>query len=364
MTIRVLGGLLALFAVVSGAVGDGGTGSLPTQARFPASVQGVTISTHGSGRDWARVGPMMETMRELKRLGVEWIAIHPYAGVSGDGTLRFEIDPAKPPAHVVRPIHAAHELGLKILIKPHLAYWGSPFKWRGDIEFDSDEEWRRFWTGYERWIVLLAEVSREADGFVVGTELDRTLAHQSEWRRIIGQVRERTRAPLTYAANWTDYERVPFWEALDAIGIQAYFPLTEEATTNVERLARGWSERMRHLERFAAQHKRQILFTELGYNRSFNAAVEPWNAKSDGEGAASFQELCMRIALRAIENEPRVVGSFLWKWFPEPYPVGRNFQLATPGMKRVISDAWGGDEAEPLDQSTGISTPLTAPSRR
>ena len=48
----------------------------------------------------------------------------------------------------------------------------------------------------------------------------------------------------------------------------------------------------------------------------------------------------MRIALAAIEAEPRVVGSFLWKWFPRPSSVGRNFQLATPGMSAAIREAW------------------------
>jgi hypothetical protein len=52
------------------------------------------------------------------------------------------------------------------------------------------------------------------------------------------------------------------------------------------------------------------------------------------------QERCMRIALEAIEAEPRVVGSFLWKWFPRPFSVGRNFQLATPGMSAAIREAW------------------------
>ena len=26
------------------------------------------------------------------------------------------------------------------MIKPHLAYWGSPFKWRGEIEFEDKRD--------------------------------------------------------------------------------------------------------------------------------------------------------------------------------------------------------------------------------
>ena len=42
----------------------------------------------------------------------------------------------------------------------------------------------------------------------------------------------------------------------------------------------------------------------------------------------------------AFDGVPSVVGAFLWKWFPEPYPVGRNFQLATPALTRTIADVW------------------------
>ena len=117
---------------------------------------------------------------------------------------------------------------MSICIKPHIAYWGSSFSWRGEIEFSREDAWDRFWRDYRAWITLLAEACREADGFVVGTELDRTLRFEDEWRALIADVRAHTGAPLTYAANWTDYQRVPFWDALDVIGIQAYFPLTDQ----------------------------------------------------------------------------------------------------------------------------------------
>ena len=195
-----------------------------------STVRGITISTHGGGRDWGS-DAMIPTMEEIRALGANWVSIHPYARINTDGSLRFErFDPQNPPEYLARPIREAHRLGLNICIKPHIAYWGTPFSWRGEITFERDEEWQRFWADYSEWIVLLAAASRDADGFVVGTELDRTLHFENEWRAVIARVREQTRAPLTYAANWTDYHRVPFWDALDVIGIQAYFPLTDKTS--------------------------------------------------------------------------------------------------------------------------------------
>jgi hypothetical protein len=327
------------FPLVAAALG--GVALAAPDAGFPPSVRGIVVSTHGAGQDWGD-DAMIPTLGELKQLGAGWVAIHPYAEIGADGSVRpWRFGDGEPPAHLVRPIEIAHALDMKILITPHLAHWGSPFGWRGEIAFERPEHWRRFWADYERWIVWLAGVTRAADGFVVGSELDRTLDHATHWRGLIAAVRASTPAPLTYAANWSDFERVTFWDALDAIGIQAYFPLADRPAASESAIRDGWEAWMRRLAGYSARHARPILFVELGYNRSLEAAVRPWDPRSDdGPEAAAQQELCLRVALGAIEREPSVLGAFLWKWFPQPRPAGRNFQLATPAMRRAIREAW------------------------
>ncbi len=315
--------------------------STPAASRLE-TMRGVTISTHRGGQEWAS-DMMAPALAEIQQLGSTWVAIHPYGWIQADGTVKFRpFDPAHPPEHILRPIREAHALGLKILIKPHLGYWGSPFRWRGEIEFKNEASWRRFWESYRSWIVQVASVAHEADGFVVGTELDRTLEFDKEWRSIIAGVRKQTKAPLTYAANWSDYQRVGFWDALDTIGIQAYFPVTEATNPSAAELRRGWTQSMKKLSAFSAVHDRPIIFTELGYNRSFTAAARPWEYHTDGPEAETFQRACLTAALEAVEREPRVVGVFLWKWFPGPRPAGHNFQLATPGMRQAIREVWAG----------------------
>ncbi|MEM7480726.1 MAG: hypothetical protein AAF481_06105 [Acidobacteriota bacterium] len=322
-------------------------------------IRGITVSTHRDGQDWGNyeIGP---TFDELKDLGTNWVATHPYGWIRADGSVRFRsFDPENPPAHLTRPIREAHARGLKILIKPHLGYWRSPFRWRGDITFEDDASWERFWTTYEAWITAIARASSGADAFVVGVELDRTLDHEARWREVIAAVRREIDAPLTYAANWPDFERVGFWDALDLIGIQAYFPILEGPfrpgpTPPLADLDAGWRRVMARLRTFADERERDILFTELGYNRSLTAPVRPWEyATDDGPEAEAVQQAALRAALAAVEEEPRVVGSFLWKWFPIPHQVGRDFQLATPVMRRAIADSWSDDSGAPIPGAPG-----------
>ncbi len=303
-------------------------------------VRGVTISTHGSGRDWGH-DVIVPTIAEIRSIGAGWVATHPYARIGADGSVRFaDFADGEPPEYLVRPIREAHAQGMKILIKPHLAYWGSPFAWRGEIEFDAEQAWQRFFADYERWIVKLARACRAADAFAVGTELDRTVHREARWRAIIDRVRAATPAPLTYAANWTDYRRVPFWDAVDAIGIQAYFPLAERAAPSRQQLRDGWARLMTGLRAYSVARGRHIVFTELGYNRSHQAPVRPWEAHSDGADAEAIQLACLATALEAIEREPRVVGAFLWKWFPGEYGRRGNFRVDAPAVRALIARHW------------------------
>ena len=308
-------------------------------------MRGITISTHGGGRDWAS-DEMVSTLRDIEILGANWVATHPYAGISQDGSVRvrrFEGASDLAPAHWTRPIVEAHKQGLKICIKPHLAYWRSGFEWRGEIAFRSEEEWTRFWADYRAWILDVAEACKDADAFVVGTELDKTLNHEAEWRALIADVRKVYKGRITYAANWSDYKRVPFWDALDVIGIQGYFPIAKNQNPTEADLRIGWDRLVKELRTYAKKMDRNIVFTELGYNQSYKAASEPWTYRVDDDGARPLQEMCWRVALEAIENEPRIAGALLWKWFPNPRPFGRDFQLATSRIMPIIADAWQGE---------------------
>ncbi|MCZ6596442.1 MAG: hypothetical protein O7B99_02265 [Planctomycetota bacterium] len=306
-------------------------------------VHGVTISCQTWGWEWGR--PELDAeLDDLSGLGVNWIAIHPSAQIHRNGRLTWRpIDPEDPPPRITRPIAEAHRRGMSILIKPHLSYWGSGFSWRGAIDFGPEAR-ARFFEDYRTWIGTVAAASRGADAFVVGTELDRLVDAEDEWRRTVAVVRERFDGALTYAANWNAVERIPFWDALDAVGVQGYFPLSEADAPTEKDLRAGWE---RVLERLRAVHEecgKPVVFTELGYTRSLAAARMPWEARvaapADAERAERLQLLCLRTGLDVLERESEWLrGCFLWKWFVGE-PDGPDFLLDTPAVRSVMSAAW------------------------
>jgi hypothetical protein len=69
-------------------------------------------------------------------------------------------------------------------------------------------------------------------------ELHRTAVERpDDWRRRIADVRRVYSGKLTYAVNWhREVEEVSFWDALDPIGVQGYFPLATAAVPTVDEL--------------------------------------------------------------------------------------------------------------------------------
>ena len=97
---------------------------------------------------------------------------------------------------------------------------------------------------------------------------------------------------LTYAANWGpgagEYRRVLFWDALDFVGINAYFPLTNRPDPQISDLVAGWQRytpadggRPEHwlddLVVFSQSVGKPLVLTEIGYPSHADAVQRPWD---------------------------------------------------------------------------------------
>ena len=305
-------------------------------------LKGMTVSCQTWGYEWA-TPEMKEAMQELKNLGANSISIHPYARISEEGHVRYRKN--RQSDHIITPSLWGKDLNIKFMIKPHLAYWGTKFRWRGDIDFNQESQWNIFFREYEEWIDTIATISETAgaDYFCIGTELMNSLKYEDEWRRIIAEIRKVYTGKITYAANWDKYEEVPFWDALDYIGIQAYFPLTTKNNPSEGEIDLGWDHIYNRIIPYAKNLKKQILFTEIGYDVSETAALKPWQpGGSDKSKGNDLQQLCLRIALERAEDQTQLAGLFLWKWFPETqsFEHYENYNLQRPEIKTLIKKVW------------------------
>ena len=87
----------------------------------PRVIKGVTVSCQTWGGEW-QTPEMAQTLDELKSLGANSIAIHPYARIMNDGHVRFRVVDNQ--RHITVPLDWAQERGMSVMVVPHIAYWG------------------------------------------------------------------------------------------------------------------------------------------------------------------------------------------------------------------------------------------------
>ncbi|MEP0479622.1 MAG: glycoside hydrolase, partial [Nonlabens sp.] len=120
---------------------------------------------------------------------------------------------------------------LKVLLKPQL--WISRGQYTGHINLKTEAEWKILEDSYTAYIMRFAQVAAQEniEMFCIGTELDSFVkARPAYWQKLIKNIRKIYKGKLTYAGNWDSYKYVSFWDQLDYIGVDAYFPMSEEKT--------------------------------------------------------------------------------------------------------------------------------------
>lgn len=256
---------------------------------------------------------------ELKPLNAKWVAWIPYAFCNvKNGQLKYGQSwqwAGETKKGTIKAIELARKNKLKVMLKPHV--WLSDHSFTGKMALDSTQ-WEAWQQGFAKYILEFACIAQDnnVELFCIGTELHSSVEHdQQYWLNLISQVREGYGGKITYAANWDNFDKIPFWNSLDYIGIDAYFPLSEEPQPTVNTLEAKWSEWKSEFLALNEATKKPILFTEYGYRCTQFNCKNPWIDVTQDP----YCEPCQTRALRAMYNslwaEEWFAGGFLWKWF-------------------------------------------------
>lgn len=219
-------------------------------------------------------------------------------------------------------IESIRAAGFKVFVKPHVWVTNpSDGKWRSDIFPANEENWKLWQNSYSDYILRYARIAEQAGAemFCVGTELTRLTAERPHfWRNLIKEVRAVYSGQLTYAANWhKEFEQIAFWDELDFIGIQAYFPLTRNEYPTVQQLSQGWNEHLPAIEAVHKDFNRKVLFTELGYKSTATSAINPWEWIEDTSPdqdpySPETQANCYQAFFNTVWSKEWFAGVHLW----------------------------------------------------
>ncbi len=283
-----------------------------------------------------------QAMPALKSIDCDWISVIPYAFMSkGEATVQFGNNPSwqwwgETTEGASETIRKAKEQDIKVMLKPHVYIPGS---WVGDVYFETEEQWLTWEASNRVYVLAFAEIAQQLDVplFCLGTEWKRTvIERETYWRSLIEEVREIYDGELTYAANWDEYDFVPFWDALDYIGVNAYFPLIDEPKPSTDELVAAWKPIKKTLSDFADEKQKRMIFTEFGYMSVENCAYQTWVLEAD-RSILTYNEACQYNAINALYSsywdEQFWAGGFLWKWYPDDFSGDRMRVDYTPQGK-------------------------------
>lgn len=281
--------------------------------------KGVVYTSWSSTELGAEVSDL--TLEYLKELGVRHLGIMIvwFQDSIEEGVISPDEKDTPEDKALAHAINKAHSLGMKIMLKPHVDV--KEGDWRGDII--PTDAW---FTSYKNYLIHYARLASRynVELFSIGTELvNVTLPNwQSQWDDIIKELREIFPGALTYCANWDEYKTVDFWNKLDFVGIDAYFPLTAKKDPTKEELIAAWQGNMGEVENWLKEKQldKPVIFSEIGYCSADGTNIQPWSVYSNLPGEFIDQEEqadCLEAMLAACSTYSWFKGFYWWNYFPQ-----------------------------------------------
>lgn len=279
----------------------------------------------------------------VQRISINWIALVPYAFMTtGNPEIRYNTSEnwwGGKPEGLRNSSKLASKNKLKTLLKPH--FWLDNERWAGEISFN-EKGWDRWEENYKVFILTMARIA-ESQGFemfCIGTEMKSSVQERPEyWTKLIPEIKKVYRGKLVYAANWDNFKNIHFWAEIDYIGVDAYFPLSEQDTPSVGELMFAWEKPKMDLKTLADSLQKKILFTEMGYRSIDKCAWKQWEIESipsDQKINLKAQENGYNAIFKCFWDQEWFAGGFIWKWqSPDDLAGGKNKSNYSPQNKPV-----------------------------
>jgi hypothetical protein len=280
-----------------------------------------------------------ESLSLLTETNTEWVAICFAWAQSNITSSDIKPDPNRTATveSVRRAITTAHRLGLKVMLKPMVdtlqveETQGYSTVWRGKIL--PSQEW---FESYQSFINYFAEFAEQngVEMFCVGCEFAATTSEKAQWESVIQGVRERYSGPITYAADWTNYKSIEWWDSVNYVGIDAYFLLTLfDNDPTLEDLKNAWNNHANEIEEWVSTVNKPVIFTEIGYRSGDGTAMAPSNYWSDMTVDLQEQSDCYEAAFQTLWNRDWFYGFYWWTWIHDPTKGGLTDSGHTPQNK-------------------------------
>jgi len=344
-------GLLLLLGAIGGIVG-GIIAVRRSRQRdvFPA-FRGVSYTPWGS--DVASSTNSRASIQAMKDANINMVALNTFSFIEDqddtgpvtlDTTASSRTNYSTDDAGLVEGIRYIRAQGMDVFFKPNLDLKDA--QWRGKIPASDG-----FFRSYKEWMVSRAVVAQSNGVSIlsVGTEFNGAQGDEAAWRDIVAAVREVYDGQLTYSANHDSYQEVAWWDAVDMIGIDAYFPLTENEDDEPSKptIQQRWVDQGEQIGMFrnkANLRTMPVIFAEAGYRSATGATTESGH---DGGANQGDRRDNVNLDLQADAYDALLgimgghrfdwwQGAFFWNWEVNPRDNEDTYNSWTPQGKPAL----------------------------
>jgi hypothetical protein len=256
----------------------------------------------------------------IANMNADWLAVVPYAYFE-EGKIEYDFETqwkGERSKGIRKTIQYAHELGMKVMIKPDV--WIRDGSYTGRFDPGSVDGWRKLESTYFSYISELILIAKEenVELFCIGSEWGKFIRLRTEfWKELISEIKKVYVGKLSYASNWDNYDSFPFWDQMDYIGVDAYWSLTKKKNPKPVQIVRGWKKVIKELAAYSKEQNKQIFFPEFGFRSIEKATVKPWDFGSEDVYSEVVQDEAFKAYFETLWKEDWFGGGFIWEWYPE-----------------------------------------------
>ena len=332
------------------------------------------------------------SLSKLHETGATWVSIVPTWYMDNSSSTLIYLHPSKSASDdaLKQVIDWAHNLGLKVMLKPHIDVLDGT--WRGAINPSSWSTWfdisgtmGQTSGGYKNFILHYAQIAQEkgVEMFCIGTELRTSTTNSgnnSMWQNVITSIKNIYTGPLTYAANGSNYyESDEFlntnldsviWPNVDILGVDVYFPLTNSIEPSIDALYNAWSNNKdgKNLIQLLLNLKnkypaKKLIFTEIGYRSYGGSNIQPFDLGTHTNYSGLEQQYCYEAAFRKLSEQNFWHGAFWWDWEVDPDGGGAGNTWYVPQNKpaeQILKNWYGATPVPTVTPSPTTYIPDTA----
>lgn len=281
-----------------------------------------------------------DNIKTLKEFNVKWAILIPdwfvFPGLDGTEIKPYYDAQTFPnPSGWITPTLTDDELttiikklnkeGINVILKPHIDPIDFGVNPESNREALKPADWDLFFENYKKFILHYAQLAENNNVpiFVIGTELNSLIRDmpnsEKKWRDLIKEVRAIYSGKLTYSVSCFDKclspSEIKFWDALDYIGFEPYFGLTNKNNPSVEEMKQAFDKKFNlYAKPLYEKYGKKILLTEANIYSKDGANQNPLGTSKnqvDYQEQADYYE----AMFESVSGKDWIEGIYWWGWY-------------------------------------------------